>query len=459
MANLGDLNPNERNPRRISDAQLSALKKSLAEFGPLDGFVFNRKTKRLVGGHQRQKSLPQNCPVKITEKISKPNSQGTIARGFVEMENGERITYREVSWNEQKEKAAMIAANKHSGEWENEILAGILSELNESDRELTGFEIGEIQELLDELPNENAEADAEPQIDKAKELAAKWKTERGQIWELGNHRLMCGDSTDSENLAALINGDEIDMIFTSPPYAVGVDYGETYEDNIDNLREMLPKLAKLWSSIVRAGGFAVVNFGDVVSGSKIIGIERPCEYPMALEYWPTFRKAGWFLWSRRIWCKPVARVAAPWCASSNRSATNWEHIWTWKLSGDSIVGRIPQPMDSQSGWIDTSKLSGVDIGKETHGAGMPTSIAAWMINIHSAKTHAVHEPFCGTGTTLIACEQLGRKCRAMEISPDYVALSLQRFADATGKTPRLLENGTNARTNRKHRAVERAESA
>jgi hypothetical protein len=156
VANLGDLNPNERNPRRISEAQLSALRKSLAEFGPLDGFVFNSRSKRLVGGHQRKKSLPKNSPITIIETISKPNSQGTIARGFVEMENGERITYREVSWNEQKEKAAMIAANKHSGEWENETLAQLLSELNESEHELTGFETDEIQESLNEFQNENA---------------------------------------------------------------------------------------------------------------------------------------------------------------------------------------------------------------------------------------------------------------------------------------------------------------
>jgi hypothetical protein len=174
---LGNLTPNERNPRRISPAQLEGLKASLLEFGPLDGFVFNRRSKRLVGGHQRKTSLPDNSPITITEKISKPNAQGTVARGFVEMENGERITYREVDWPDGKEKAAMIAANKHSGEWETEVLAQILGELDETGRGLTGFEVEEIQELLNELPNENGEADAEPQIDKAQELQSKWKTE------------------------------------------------------------------------------------------------------------------------------------------------------------------------------------------------------------------------------------------------------------------------------------------
>jgi hypothetical protein len=159
MAKLGDLNPNEKNPRRISESQLEGLKKSLAEFGPLDGFVFNRKTKRLIGGHQRQKSLPPKCPITILEKISKPNSSGTIARGFVETENGERIVYREVDWPEAKEKAAMVAANKHSGEWETEMLAQIFNELETNDRDLTGFAELEIAHLLQTLPKEVGEND------------------------------------------------------------------------------------------------------------------------------------------------------------------------------------------------------------------------------------------------------------------------------------------------------------
>src|SRR6266436_260785 len=112
-ATVGTLTPNERNPRHISETQLESLRKSLLEFGPLDGFVFNRRSKRLVGGHQRQKTLPANSPVVIVENCKPLNAQGTIARGYVEA-NGERITYREVDWKPAKEKAGMLAANKHS---------------------------------------------------------------------------------------------------------------------------------------------------------------------------------------------------------------------------------------------------------------------------------------------------------------------------------------------------------
>lgn len=280
--------------------------------------------------------------------------------------------------------------------------------------------------------------DAEPQFDKADELRQKWGVERGQLWRLGDHRLLCGDSTSAEDVGRLMGGERADCVFTSPPYAVGVDYG-TYEDTIGNLRAMLPALASLWRSLIVDGGFAVVNFGDIVSGRVAAGASEVCEYPMALDYWPVFRAAGFALWSRRVWCKPVARVAAPWCASSNRSATNFEHVWTWKTDGPAIIGRVPGPMDSQTGWFDTSRMDGVDVGKGTHGAGMPTSTALWMLTVHSRSGSVVHEPFCGTGTTIVAAENLNRRCFALEIEPKYVAVAIQRWADATGKTPERVD--------------------
>jgi DNA modification methylase len=412
VANLGDLNPNERNPRRISEAQLSALKKSLAEFGPLDGFVFNRKTKRLVGGHQRQKSLPQNCPIKIIEKILKPNSQGTIARGFVEMENGERITYREVSWNEGKEKAAMIAANKHSGEWENEILAGILSELNESDRELTGFELDEIQELLERLPNENAEADAEPQIDKAKELAAKWKTARGQIWELGNHKLMCGDSTNAREVGALMLSEKAQLVFTDPPYGVGYD-----------------------------GGTATPR--KLLDGDESESLYDPCcemsaqfsDEKCALYFWHGHTKAaaaaaaaaGWTIRSLLIWNKNQAQFGA---LSAQYKQKHEPCLYCFKTGK---TARWFGPTNEVTVWdIDRASKN------EFHPTQKPTELAARAITNSSSRNDIVADWFLGSGATLIACEQLGRKCRAMEIDPGYVAVAIQRWADATGKKPKLL---------------------
>lgn len=253
------------------------------------------------------------------------------------------------------------------------------------------------------------------------------RTALGELWLIGGvHRLLVGDCTDAANVARLMDGERADCVFTSPPYAVGVDYGETYQDTIDNLRAMLPKLAHLWRDVVTPGGFVVLNFGDVAPARDIAKVDEVCEYPMAVEYWPVFRAEGWFLHSRRIWCKPNARVNSMWCIGSNRAATDWEHLWTWRNPGDAIVKRVDGEMRSALGWIDTSLMHGVDVGKEVHGAGMALGIVEWMLNIHSRPNAIVLEPFCGTGTTIIGGHRLGRRVYATEISPRFADVILKR---------------------------------
>lgn len=279
------------------------------------------------------------------------------------------------------------------------------------------------------------------QIDRAAELQEQWQVKRGDLWIIpsksgkGEHRLLCGDSTNADDAARVMGGERADCVFTSPPYAVGIDYGE-YQDTIENLRVMLPRLAQLWLTIVVDGGYAVVNFGDIAGGRNIAEADEPCEYPMGIEYFPVFRKEGWLLWSRRIWCKPTARVNSLWCIGSNRASTDFEHLWTWRKTGNPIIKRVDGEFSSVNGWYQSSHLPGVDEGKEVHGAGMATGIAQWMVTVHSRKGSLVHEPFTGTGTTIVACEQLGRQARAIEIEPKYVAVTLQRLADM-GLTPEL----------------------
>lgn len=272
--------------------------------------------------------------------------------------------------------------------------------------------------------------DVEPQIDRANELQKKWHTATGQLWAIGDHRLLIGDSTKREDVETVMGEEKADCVFTSPPYAVGVDYGETYQDTIDNLRFMLPKLSKLWRDfVVCDGGFAVINFGDIAPARNIAQSFEPCEYPMAVEYWPVFRADGWLLWSRRIWCKPNARVNSMWCIGSNRAATDWEYLWTWRKAGEPIMKRVDGEFSSSKGWIDTTLLHGVDVGKGEHGAGMALGIVDWMLTTHSRSGGIVHEPFAGSGTTLISCQNLDRRGRAIEISEKYCAIILQRMAD------------------------------
>jgi hypothetical protein len=142
---IKDLKPNVKNPRRITPKKLEMLKKSLHEFGDLSGFVYNRRTKTLISGHQRQKALPMDVSIKIEKKYDQPSRTGTVAEGYVE-HGGERFKYREVDVDKDWETAALIAANKHQGEWDRDLLKLALSDLK-MDLDLTGFELEEIGAL------------------------------------------------------------------------------------------------------------------------------------------------------------------------------------------------------------------------------------------------------------------------------------------------------------------------
>jgi hypothetical protein len=148
-SSLSQLKSNPKNPRRVSDKKLEMLKKTLFEFGDLSGIVFNRKTGQLVGGHQRVKVFSPASKIVITKQYQEPTRAGTVAEGHVEID-GEQFTYREVEWDENKEKAANIAANKGAGEWDFSQLSEWMLELDHInfDMDLTLFDPEELERLF-----------------------------------------------------------------------------------------------------------------------------------------------------------------------------------------------------------------------------------------------------------------------------------------------------------------------
>lgn len=148
---LKSLKPAAYNPRKITMQQLKMLKNALEEFGDLGGIVYNRRTDRLIGGHQRCKVLPKDAPIEITKTYDQPTRTGTVSEGYIVID-GERFSYREVDWDETKEKAANIAANAHSGDWEIEKLEEVLKDIANSDIkidiELTGFTLSDIYQTF-----------------------------------------------------------------------------------------------------------------------------------------------------------------------------------------------------------------------------------------------------------------------------------------------------------------------
>lgn len=168
-----DLSANPHNPRKISDAKLKQLAKSMEEYGDISGIVFNRRTGNLVGGNQRSKDLDETSKVKITKTYPVPSRTGTIAIGYIDHQ-GERFSYREVDWSLEKETGAMLAANKNAGEWDKDILNETLKSLSsfdlDFDLELTMFDEDELSQfkLKDEEPEPYTEGEDEDAKDREK---------------------------------------------------------------------------------------------------------------------------------------------------------------------------------------------------------------------------------------------------------------------------------------------------
>lgn len=400
--------PYARNARTHSDAQVAQIAASIREFGFINPVIVDGES-GIIAGHGR---------VLAARKLGMKQVPTLEVSGLTEAQK----------------RAYILADNKlalNAG-WDSDLLKVELADLagDGFNLDVIGFSADELNALMaDTTGGKTAPEDVPPLADDA-------VTNVGDVWLLDRHRLVCGDSTKAAPLAVCEKG-SVDCVFTSPPYAVGIDYGE-YVDTIDNLRAMLPELSACWSSLVMPGGYAVVNFGDIVPGAKIAGASEPCEYPMAVEYWPVFRNDGWLLWTRRVWQKPHARVHSPWAIKSSRAASDWEHIWVWKRPGKELVGRGSH---SAFGVWDTSKDHGVDVGKDVHGAGMAVGLATRAIETYSRPGRIVFEPFCGTGTTIIAAELTGRSCRAVELNPLYVDLSIRRWQSFTGKVATLEATG------------------
>lgn len=144
MTQIKDLKPNPKNPRKISEKRLSMLRKSIDKFGDLSGFVYNRRTKQLISGHQRTKTIPPNSTIKIEVKHESPTLAMTVAEGYI-LVGTERFKYREVDADESWEVEALLAANQHGGTWDEDLLRLNFADFPNLDINMAGFEIQDLE--------------------------------------------------------------------------------------------------------------------------------------------------------------------------------------------------------------------------------------------------------------------------------------------------------------------------
>lgn len=419
---IGDLRPDPANARKHNPRNIGMIAESLQQYGPGRSITID-EANMLLTGHGVVEAAMQigiewvRVYDRTTGEMEPPPPDGA-----------QYITAVRISDLTPEQKKLYAIADNRTTDL-SDFAPDVLQAFIDDGLDLEQFWFPE--ELAEVLAGDAVDVPGLTDPDDVPEPPADPITKPGDVWLLGEHRLLCGDSTSATDMDTLLAGVRPSLALTSFPYGVGLDYGDTYTDDIENLRTLLRDVPPLVYGHLADGAYFVTNFADVISAWKFLKTDEPCEYPVSELYWPAFRECEFLLHTRRIWAKPHARVSAPWTSNSNRAACDWEHIWTWKKPGRSLNERR-EP--SYFGVWDSAKLEGVDIGKETHPAAFPVGIASHIIGIYSNAGQSVLEPFCGTGTTIIACEQTGRTCYGMEISPAYCDVIVTRWEQFTGNT-------------------------
>jgi len=404
---LSDLKPNPNNPRKIEPERLDMLKRSLDEYGDLSGFVFNETTRRLCGGHQRGKVLPPDSEIFIEEKFSTPTRTGTTAIGHVVVD-GEKYAYRQVAWDEDKEKAANIAANKHGGEWDTPKLADWLLDLDAKnyDLDLTGFTAADIEDICAPyrtMPDEDP--DSVPAIPKIA------KTKRGELWLLGEHRLLIDDCTDKSNVEMLMGGAKADVVFTDPPYGMNLDteYSSSWGKQSNTSGNIGPRTTKNHAPVIGDDqDFDPAHIFETFYGTKdvlLFGADYFCQkIPPG---------GSWIVWDK---------------TGGNESLDNTGFQSRFELCWSKAPHRRKI---YRSTWIGVAGMHHKDDSNRMHPTQKPVKLCEQILNDLDGIT--VADPYLGSGSTLIACEKTGRRCYGMEIAPLYADVIIERWEKFTGK--------------------------
>jgi DNA modification methylase len=388
-----DLIPYARNSRTHSDEQVTQIASSIREFGFTNPVIIDDKN-NIIAGHGR---------VMAAKKLGLDEVPCVVVTG----------------WTDAQKKAYVIADNKlalNAG-WDEKMLSLEFDELQELgfDLSLTGFSKDEILALkpLEETVGLTDE-------DEVPEPPETPVTVLGDIWLLGDHRLMCGDSTSIDAVEKLMAGQKADMVFTDPPYRIETQGG--CKGSIGK------SLCKQGAEIDFISSFNPSDFlallPTVFSGGKINAYVF-CNKDLLPDYLVWARDAG-FSFNVLIWKKPNAIPIG----DSHRP--DIEYLLVFRKSAI-----------WNNGLKDVNYSRCIEHGRETglHPTMKPVAILENQIKIASNNNSPVLDLFGGSGSTLIACEKTGRHCRMMELDPKYCDVIIKRWQDFTGKKAIHAETG------------------
>lgn len=417
---IDELNPATYNPRtdlQPSDPEYEKLRRSIEEFGYVEPIVWNRSTGNIVGGHQRFKIMKDRGDKEFDVSV--------------------------VDLDDLREKALNIALNKISGNWDDEKLALLLTELRDSsiDLELTGFDTEELNDLISSMPDE---VEKNPivnednfDVQKALDEIKVPETYRGDVWKLGRHVLMCGDATVIDDIKRLMGNYKAALVVTDPPYNVAVesDSARLAADGRDSImNDNMP--------VEQFAGFLHAVFEryvEVMDPNSAIYVFHSSSYQREFE--DAMNAAGVKVRSQCIWVKNAA--------SFGWSQYRWKHepVFYAHLKGQApawygdrkqtTVWREGLPVEEAEP-VSIWEVSRGDVTKYVHPTQKPLELLAIPIGNSSRRGDIVIDHFGGSGSTLMTCDQMDRECRTLELDPVFCDVIKKRFFESTGIEPVLL---------------------
>jgi DNA modification methylase len=435
---LDRLRPYVRNPRTHSDEQVAQIAASIVEFGWTNPVLVSADG-TVIAGHGRLEAARRlgldAVPVVVLDHLS-----------------------------EAQRRAYVIADNKlalNAG-WNEELLAAELHALNGDgfDLALTGFDEAELDRLmapLDDMDSMSPDGDSGENDDAADETPDPPRnpvTRPGDLWRLGDHRLLCGDSTDAESVARIMDGERASLLFTSPPYGSQRDYTT---GGIGNWDALMRGVFGHLDEVMAEDGQVLVNLGLV---------HRENEWQLYWEAWLDWMRAqGWRRFGLYVWDqgpglpgdwngrlapafellfhfnrqarKPNKIVPCKWAGHINDSHGGMRGkdgtVGAWTHAGQGVQEtRIPDNVLR----ITRHKARGIET---EHPAVFPVALPEFVMGTYTDAADIVFEPFAGSGTTIIAGERTGRRVRAIELAPEYVDVALMRWRQQFPGTEAVLD--------------------
>ena len=382
---IDELIPYANNARTHSKEQINKLRSSLREFGFVNPVLID-KNKNIIAGHGR---------------ISAAKEEGLKEVPCVLVEH----------LTEAQKKAYILADNRLALDagWDSEMLALELENLKELDFDinLTGFDAAEIDELFSNMHDKDVQDDdfdADAALEEIKEPISK----QGDIWLLGKHRLICGDSTKVETYEKLMEGKKANLCVTDPPYNVNYTAGSENERIIKNDKMD----GKNFYEFLLAAFKNIFKVLDDGAGTYVFHADTE-----GLNFRKAFKDAGFHLANVCIWAKQSLVLG--------RSDYQWQHepiLYGWKPTG-------------KHRWYADRKQTTIwnfdrPTKSELHPTMKPIPLVAYPIKNSSMTNCIVLEPFAGSGSTLIACEQTGRICYAVELDEKYCDVIVKRYIES-----------------------------